>query len=404
MTTTSPDTGTAERFFTLVEEALAQRSFVRLVLAKNRGPQADLERIDVRLVELRGADALSFVHHHKTRDLTKNLPPAEGLALVRSLLGPEFKAGHLHTTTQEIQLGFTKKGQAGLHTRTLAADEARAADAGHNREKQRFVDPQAAFLVELGVMDAQHRLVPAMSRKWKQINKFVEVFSHAWADAGQARQGRVRVLDFGSGKGYLTFALHDHLSRLPGCEPQVTGVELRPDMVELCNGAVRRLGLKGLDFREGDVRSFAAEPVDVMIALHACDTATDHAIHMGIRANAAVILCSPCCHKQLRPQMKSPAVLRPLLDHGIHLGQEAEMLTDGLRALLLESEGYATQVFEFISLEHTSKNKMILAVKRGQPLPAAAVLEQIRALKEFYGVREQCLEALLRQDGAACPA
>lgn len=398
---TAPTPDAADRFFALAEEALAQRSFVKLVLAKNRGPQAGLERIDVRQVSLRGADALSFVFHHKTRDLTQNLAPAEGLALVRTLLGPEFKAGHLHTATQEVQLGYTKKGQAGLHVRTLAVDEARTADAGHNREKQRFVDPQAGFLAELGVMDAQHRLVPAMSRKWKQINKFVEVFSHAWEQAGKGRAGPVRVLDFGSGKGYLTFALHDHLQRLPGCEPQVTGVELRPDMVELCNAAAQRLGLRGLDFREGDVRSFAAEPIDVMIALHACDTATDYAIHMGIRAKASVILCSPCCHKQLRPQMKSPAVLRPLLDHGIHLGQEAEMLTDGLRALLLESEGYATQVFEFISPEHTSKNKMILAVKRGQPLPAAAVLEQIRALKAFYGVREQRLEELLQQDAAA---
>jgi hypothetical protein len=197
--------------------------------------------------------------------------------------------------------------------------------------------------------------------------------------------------------------VHDYLRNTLAVEAQVTGVELRADLVRLCNGAARRLGLAGLTFEQGDVRTHASGAVDVMIALHACDTATDVAIHGGIRAGAAVILCSPCCHKQLRPQIASPPLLQPLLQHGIHLGQEAEMVTDGLRALLLESENYATQVFEFVSLEHTSKNKMILGVKRKEPLPAARRTElqrQIAEIKAFYGVREQCLEALLCEPAA----
>jgi hypothetical protein len=134
-----------------------------------------------------------------------------------------------------------------------------------------------------------------------------------------------------------------------------------------------------------------------MIALHACDIATDYALHMGIRTGAEIIMCSPCCHKQIRPQMQSPAMLAPLLQHGIHMGQEAEMVTDGLRALLLEAHGYDTQVFEFISLEHTSKNKMILAQKRKHPLDNSATLAQIAGIKAFYGIKEQCLETLLTQ-------
>ncbi|SIK38921.1 Uncharacterised protein [Mycobacteroides abscessus subsp. abscessus] len=135
-----------------------------------------------------------------------------------------------------------------------------------------------------------------------------------------------------------------------------------------------------------------------MIALHACDIATDYAIHMGVRAGASVILCSPCCHKQIRPQLLSPHPLRPILQHGVHLGQEAEMLTDGIRALLLEAAGYDTQIFEFISLEHTNKNKMILAVKRATPKTAAPILAQIDEIKRFYGIQEQCLETLLKTD------
>ena len=136
----------------------------------------------------------------------------------------------------------------------------------------------------------------------------------------------------------------------------------------------------------------------MLIALHACDTATDDAMHLGVRSGASIIMCAPCCHKEVRPQLLSPHPLRPILRHGIHLGQEAEMITDGLRALLLEGSGYDTQIFEFISLEHTSKNKMILAVKRSVPRDAARVLAQVRELKAFYGIREQRLESLLELD------
>jgi hypothetical protein len=152
----------------------------------------------------------------------------------------------------------------------------------------------------------------------------------------------------------------------------------------------------GLNFYQGDVRSYHPQQTDVMIALHACDIATDYAIHTGIRLGAKIIMCAPCCHKQIRPQMQSPQVLKPVLQHGVHLGQEAEMITDGLRALLLEANGYQTQVFEFVSLEHTSKNKMILAIKKQVSAQQKSdVLEQVAAIKRFYGIKEHCLESLL---------
>ena len=148
----------------------------------------------------------------------------------------------------------------------------------------------------------------------------------------------------------------------------------------------------------------AGSTVDIMIALHACDIATDIAMHHGILAQAEIILCSPCCHKQLRPQMRAPDVLAPMLRHGIHMTEQAEMLTDSLRALLLQAQGYDTQVFEFISPEHTGKNKMVLAVRRATPLPTAqrdALMARVAELKAFYGVTRQHLETLLQED--ACP-
>jgi SAM-dependent methyltransferase len=341
------------------------------------------------------------VQRHQTKDVTKNLPLDQGLATIAEWVQTDFEHAHLLTTTNDIQLALTKKGVHTLRVGKLGKADGpgagqAAAPAAHDRAKHRFLDIATPFLVELGVTDAQHRLVPAMARKWKQINKFIEVLSHAVESSPLAEASALRVLDFGSGKGYLTFAVHDHLQRR-GVKAEVTGVELREDMAQLCGDAARRLGLQGLSFEQGDVRTHAAGGVDIMIALHACDTATDHAIHRGITSGAAIIMCSPCCHKQLRPQMRSPALLQPMLQHGIHLGQQAEMVTDGLRALLLQAQGYEAQVFEFVALEHTSKNKMILAVKRGLPAPAAhaALQAQIAEIKAFYGIREHCLETLL---------
>ena len=389
-------------FIALLEDALTRATFAKLVLAKPRVNGSDLVRVTARAVILKGQPQLSFVHTHKTRDITKNMGFAEASGHVRELIETRFNHAHLFTATEEIQLLISKKGKhtllRGKADRTPVRDTPPAA---HDREKHRFVDLDRAFLTELGVTDAQHQLVPAMARKWKQINKFVEVLAHALDATALKSAERLDVIDFGSGKGYLTFAMHDYLRGTLGLPAAVAGVELRPDMVALCNGAVQRLGLDGLRFDEGDVRTVVPEAIDIMIALHACDTATDFAIHTGVRAGAKIIMCSPCCHKELRPQLLSPHPLRPILKHGVHLGQQAEMLTDGLRAMLLDAVGYDTQVFEFVALEHTNKNKMILAVKRTNPAPADNVWQQIDDIKAFYGVRDQCLETLLKADRRA---
>jgi hypothetical protein len=204
-------------------------------------------------------------------------------------------------------------------------------------------------------------------------------------------------VDFGSGKGYLTFALHDYLRHSLGNEAKVTGVELRQNLADLCNKASASLDHQGLGFVCGDVKTHAPKQTDVMIALHACDVATDYAIHYGIRAGAGIIMCSPCCHKQIRPQMRSPELFQPMLQYGVHMGQQAEMVTDSLRALFLEANGYSTKVFEFVSLEHTNKNKMILAIKNAEPdkQHRIEVLKQIAEIKAYYGIKEHCLESLL---------
>jgi len=404
------DDAPRRRLLALLREALDVGRVQRLLLGRYRGAEPGLQRLLVRPLRLRGEEQLSFVYRYATRDVTKNLPLEAGLEALDALLVRDFEHAHLLTDTQDIQLAVNRRGQARLQIGRLAAAPGvtpAPATLAHDREKTRWVDLASPWLVDLGVTDAQHRLIPAMARKWKQIDKFVEIVDRAFAPLRWPAGRAVRVLDFGCGKGYLTFALHQHLSGRLGLDAQVTGVELREDLVRLCSAAAARLATPGLAFERGDVRELAPGEVDIMIALHACDTATDHALHAGVRAGASLIVSAPCCHKQLRPQLGSPSPLGPLLRHGIHLGQQAEMLTDGLRALLLEEAGYDTQVFEFVSLEHTSKNKMILATRRARPLPSearAALRRQIDELKAFYGVREHCLETLLARDRAVSDA
>ncbi|RSC29350.1 SAM-dependent methyltransferase [Pseudomonas putida] len=398
MSSSTPAADARAQFLTLLGDALHSETLTKLVLARHVGADQSLQRIIAKPVQIKGQPCLSLVYRHQTRDITRNLPLDQAQVLVAELLPESFRNAHLFTAEGEVQLGFSKKGKPLLQRHGTPVPR-EAAAGGHDREKKRYLELSRPFLRDLGVTDTQGALIPSMSRKWKQINKFIEVFAHALGSAPLTADQVLRVADFGSGKGYLTFAMHDYLRNTLAREAQVTGVELRPDMVELCNAAAARLEHSGLEFQCGDVRSVVPDAIEVMIALHACDIATDYAIHTGIRCGASIIMCSPCCHKQIRPQLHSPRLLQPMLQYGLHLGQQAEMLTDSLRALYLEACGYETKVFEFISLEHTNKNKMILAVKRRQAGDNSALLEKIAQLKAFYGIQEHCLESLLRADG-----
>lgn len=395
-------TADLDAFLQECERAFNAGALQRLVLSKYKGNEPELNRITLRPVQIKEQKLLSFLYEYRTNHVTKNFTINDALIQLQQLLGAEFHNAHMITDDWETQLSFSKKGKVLVNkNRNKNSATANSAEVvqpvlAHNRDKLRYVEQNRPYLRELGITDGNGQIIPAMSRKWKQINKFIEVLSGAIQQTGLDKRDELHIADFGSGKAYLTFAVHDYVAANLGVKTQVTGVELRQGLVDLCNQTAQKLSLVGIKFEQGDVQHFAAQDINIMIALHACDTATDYALNMGIRTGAEIIMCSPCCHKQIRPQLKSPALLAPVLQHGIHLGQEAEMLTDGLRALLLEAYGYDTKVFEFISLEHTSKNKMILAQKRKTPRDNSAILQQIADIKAFYGIKEQCLESLLQ--------
>lgn len=382
-----------QQFLEAFQQAFETDHFDRLILSQYKGELEQLEKMTFRVISLNEQKVLSCVYRYKTQDVTKNYPLNEALTQVTELLTC-CKQANLFTDQEELQLKKNKKKAMLTRSKAKPVSTKAKAEQGHDRIKQRYVDQDSVFLQHLGITDQQGQIIPSMARKWKQINKFVEIFSGALAQIQPQEQG-LRIVDFGSGKGYLTCALYDYMQK-HGQIPYVTGVELNPKMVEFCQNVAQQSGFNQLDFFQGDVRTYEPERLDVMIALHACDVATDFAIHSGIRLNAQIIMCAPCCHKELRPQLQSPKVLSPMLQFGIHAGQQAEMLTDTIRALLLKAYGYETKVFEFVALEHTSKNKMILATKRKDyEQPDQAVLAQIQALKEMYGIQKHSLELLL---------
>lgn len=388
------DDAPVQEFFEAMEASLDGASFIKLTLGKYRGTTRDLKNLYVRPAALKVGPRLSFLYRHQTKDVTKNFERAEAFAHLRRLIGTEFLSAHLFTLAADLRLEFNRRREARLtrHEPTLTA---RATDAGHAKRKRRLIETEGnIYLRELGVTDERWRVRPALGDKLRQINRFVEIIADLIESSTLAERERLTVFDMGSGKGYLTFAVYDYLVNGLKIEASVTGVEARAELVELCNRVAVETGFVGLNFVQGYVGGFDSSGADVLIALHACDTATDDALYQGVAAEASIIVTAPCCHRELRPQINAPAPLRALLRHGILLEREAESVTDSLRALLLEAAGYRARVFEFISTEHTRKNTMIAGVRHAKRTDSEEALRQFRELKEFYGIGEQRLEKL----------
>jgi hypothetical protein len=235
-----------------------------------------------------------------------------------------------------------------------------------------------------------------MVDKYQQINRYIELLAPYF---NEIRFPQVfHVADMGSGKGYLTFALYDYLTGKLGETPLVTGVESRDELVISSNEVAVKAGFSNLRFVPGTIRDVPLEKIDVLIALHACDTATDDAIFRGISSGASLIVCAPCCHKQIRKEIRAANSLKEILKHGILEERQAEILTDGLRALIMEAHGYKTSVFEFISTEHTPKNLMIVGRKiAGKSAGRKKALGQIRDVKALFGIERHYLEELLER-------
>ncbi len=385
-------TKTAE-FLDFLHKSLEDDQFVKITLGHYKGREEGLKQVIARRILVKRAQVLSFTYRYKTRDIVKNYPLAEAQERLATLLHYDFFTATLQTTRYDVMLDVTKDT---LQKKQVTRE---ALPLAHDRQKNRALPANALWLELLGITDHQGQVKKDGQDKFRQIDKYIETLSAQLKHIDTSNG--VRVADMGAGKGYLTFALYDHLVNKLGVQATVTGVEYRADLVSFCNEAAQKCGYDGLRFVQGTIADYKPENINVLIALHACDTATDDAITQGVKAGAALIVVAPCCHKQIRRQMeahKPAAALEFLLRHGTFMERQAEMVTDGLRALLLEEQGYATSVFEFISDAHTPKNVMIVGLKNPKAGKADAALRgKINEIKSFFGITLHHLEKSLEE-------
>ena len=381
-----------EGFSRYLADAIRTNSLLSLTLGKYKGVDVSLRNIYVRPVKLRGEAQYQFLWHHSTKDITKNHTPVDALPLIERLLGSDFHSAHLFTAEITAQLEYNKKGEPRLST---GKPSAQSVETAHDHAKRRLLPPESQdWLQALSVTTASGTPKVGMADKHRQIQRFVELLSHLSVEAGLPVDRPLEIADMGSGKGYLTFATSDFFNIVAGNSANVIGIETRSELVEYCQQVASQTNRERLRFSNGSIQDAVLPELDVLLALHACDTATDDAIYRGITAKATLLVVSPCCQKELRRQLNPAPVLAAPLRHGIFQERQAEFATDALRALLLEWAGYDTKVFEFISTEHTAKNLMISAIKRkvaDSPSARDELAQAAREFAAFYGIRTHAL-------------
>jgi SAM-dependent methyltransferase len=367
-----------------LERAAKERHLIQATFSQPRRKDGQTARkIVVRPLQLKNGLHYQFERFQDNKAFHDNvLPEQAGAKLAETM--QLYRQALVKTPDADVQLLANKKGAVTMlwHKPTAAAPQEPKA---HNRAKT-YIIPEgeaAPFLVRLGVMTPEGRVVKAKYDKFRQINRFLEMV----ADVLPAlpRDRTLTIVDFGCGKSYLTFALYYLLAVKEGLPVRIIGLDLKADVIETCSRLAAELGCEGLSFSVGDIAEYAGETdVDMVVTLHACDTATDAALLKAIAWNASVILSVPCCQHELFRQLSQP-VLKPLIKHGILKERFAALVTDAIRAQLLEIAGYRTQLLEFIDLEHTPKNLLIRAVK-SKRTGEAQLKQEYEAFRDFLSV------------------
>lgn len=325
-------------------------------------------KIEIKPIYLKSILHYHVAYHYNKKVTHENLNETEMLAWLLSQFDKSFKQGVFFTQDHNYQVLISKKGKATVLKKapTMTLD---FTSLTHDRKKNYILEEGQPidFLVHLGVMDDQGKVFKKKYDKFRQLNKYLEFVS----DAVETFKGKEKltIIDFGCGKAYLTFALYHYLVKTLGHEVEIIGLDLKEDVIDFCNGVSKALNFEGLVFKKGDIKDFEFKgKVDMVVSLHACDTATDAALGKAVAWEAGVIFAVPCCQHELFNQMESD-ILAPLLKHGVVKDKLATIVTDSLRATALEVIGYDVQMLEFIDMTHTPKNILIRAYRRSDLSP-----------------------------------
>ncbi|PXX53158.1 methyltransferase family protein [Hungatella effluvii] len=374
-------------------------SLLRIILSNpafkdGAGPCKAL-KVRVRPVMLKGGMVFQAEELTEKQAFHRNLTREEGVSYLLGLMESGFKQAEVESSRGQARVLVGKKGTVTIKVKKNQQKMVAAPNvASHNRQKRYILEEgkPVAFLEDLGVMTADGKVVRSRYDKFRQINRFLEFIEDILPRLDKSRENVI--IDFGCGKSYLTFAMYYYLHELKGYEVRIIGLDLKQDVIDHCNRLSVAYGFDKLKFYHGDIASYdGVDHVDMVVTLHACDTATDYALEKAVKWDASVILSVPCCQHELNKQMDNE-LLRPVLQYGLIKERMAALYTDALRAEILENRGYRTQILEFIDMEHTPKNILIRAVKQGGPKDNRKEIEDIL---QFLGT-EQTLAGLLLED------
>jgi hypothetical protein len=377
-------------FFQALESSFRDQSFCKATLS-NPSQEQRWKRIVINtFTDSKGNVHVSFEYSDGRQVERKNYSLEQSFSEIASWIPLRMRNAFVKLSHEELTFEATDHGSYRLKRREVSAP-ASSAHTTHNRQKNYLISTDSPFLIELGIASKAGEVRRDRHDKFRQIQKFAEIILDLVSESTRPNE-EFSIVDFGSGKHYLTFALH-HLLQDRYKALSVTGVEQRPELVEFGQEVVRTLGLSNLHFTAGSIASHPLESADLVVALHACNTATDDALAKAIRAKARYICVAPCCHAYVRQHCTASDDLKGMLRHGIIAERFAEGLTDSLRVLTLEALGYQTKLFEFISLEHTAKNVMITARYTGQKRSAS--LEMLHGLQSKFCLSDFYLDRIL---------
>lgn len=377
---------------------LDEANFVRLTLkGKHPGQDVPWRKVVVRPVLLKAGRHLQFSYFDEKKDITKNHRGTEAEEKLDEVLALPFSHIHLESSEGDLQVQVTRDGKAIFH-RGKPASKTQQPDLLHDRRKALPLPPGKpdAFLQAVGIMNKQGQVVPSMADKLHQINEFLKLLEHTGELKQLGATKPTNILDCGSGSSYLSFAVYHYLNDVLGIPSRLVGIDSNAELIDKSNANASQLGFSDICFFTSAIRDYTPEPgsePNIVLALHACDTATDDALAQGIKWGAKLILAVPCCHHHLHAQMQKVEPFGPVMREGILKKRLADILTDTFRSLALRICGYRTDVVEFVSSEHTDRNLMIRAVRSADKGPED-VLREYTALKEFWHVVPY-IEALL---------
>lgn len=381
-------------FEDFLDEGLIRIILSNPVLKEGAGPGKVL-KVRVPPVMLKGGMVFQAEELTEKQAFHRNLTKEEGVPYLLGLLEGGFKQAEAESVKGQARVMVGKKGTVTVKVKKNQQKIVAAPNvASHNRQKRYILEEgkPVAFLEDLGVMTADGKVIRSRYDKFRQINRFLEFIEDILPRLDKSRENVI--IDFGCGKSYLTFAMYYYLHELRGYEVRIIGLDLKQDVIDRCNRLSEAYGFDKLKFYHGDIASYdGVDHVDMVVTLHACDTATDYALEKAVKWDASVILSVPCCQHELNKQMDNE-LLRPVFQYGLIKERMAALYTDALRAEILENRGYRTQILEFIDMEHTPKNILIRAVKQGGPKDNRKEIEDIL---KFLGT-EQTLARLLLED------